>query len=303
MKLYAPKYYKHFTCIADKCTHSCCIGWEIDIDKDTLERYSKLSDGYGNNVKKSISREGTPHFRLAEHDRCPHLDSNGLCKIILNLGEDFLCDICRLHPRFFNDTLYGREVGLGMACEEACRLILTSSDYSEIEPVGEVNGQGAEGCFDGVDERNKLFGIISRSGMEYTEKLETVYKEYNISPDVNSDSDWQSILDSLEYLYEDSKDMFSCYSSDIATPAYAEKYLENALAYFIYRHVTGSVDESDFSSALGFCLFMERLAASIIKKYNAVCLEDIVTLMRTLSEELEYSEDNTETVKLEFLFG
>ena len=38
MKLYAPEYYKQFQCIADKCTHSCCIGWEIDIDEITDEK-------------------------------------------------------------------------------------------------------------------------------------------------------------------------------------------------------------------------------------------------------------------------
>ena len=27
-----------------------------------------------------------------------------LCRIILNLGEDALCDICREHPRFYNFT-------------------------------------------------------------------------------------------------------------------------------------------------------------------------------------------------------
>ena len=36
MKLFAPEYYKQFKCIADKCTHSCCIGWEIDIDEEAL---------------------------------------------------------------------------------------------------------------------------------------------------------------------------------------------------------------------------------------------------------------------------
>ena len=32
MKIIAPNYYPAFRCIADKCRHSCCIGWEIDID-------------------------------------------------------------------------------------------------------------------------------------------------------------------------------------------------------------------------------------------------------------------------------
>ena len=37
MKLIAPDYYNKFSCIADKCRHSCCVGWEIDIDENTNE--------------------------------------------------------------------------------------------------------------------------------------------------------------------------------------------------------------------------------------------------------------------------
>ena len=64
MKLFAPKYYKSFSCIADRCSHSCCVGWEIDIDRDTLEKYSSLSGEYSDAVRASIDLDGTPHFRL-----------------------------------------------------------------------------------------------------------------------------------------------------------------------------------------------------------------------------------------------
>ena len=43
MKIFAPSYYKNFKCLADRCTHSCCIGWEIDVDADTLLRYEQLT--------------------------------------------------------------------------------------------------------------------------------------------------------------------------------------------------------------------------------------------------------------------
>jgi lysine-N-methylase len=87
MKLYAPKYYKNFKCIADKCEHSCCIGWEIDIDGKTLDKYKALKNGYGDVINKSISAKDTPHFILKDRDKCPHLHEQGLCKIILNLGD------------------------------------------------------------------------------------------------------------------------------------------------------------------------------------------------------------------------
>ena len=44
MKLFAPSYYKDFACIADRCQHSCCVGWEIDIDPDTLAHYETRSE-------------------------------------------------------------------------------------------------------------------------------------------------------------------------------------------------------------------------------------------------------------------
>ena len=85
MKLYAPKYYKRFRCISDKCEHSCCVGWEIDIYKGSMEKYKKLKNSYGPVIMDSISVEGTPHFKLDSCDRCPHLDERGLCKIIIML--------------------------------------------------------------------------------------------------------------------------------------------------------------------------------------------------------------------------
>ena len=93
MKLFAPKYYNKFKCIADKCAHSCCVGWEIDIDNTTLSKYNSLSCEYGTIIKESIENSDSAHFQLASHDRCPHLDSNGLCKIIKNIGEEYLDNI------------------------------------------------------------------------------------------------------------------------------------------------------------------------------------------------------------------
>ena len=62
--LRAPAYYPRFSCIADKCRHSCCIGWEIDIDSDTLQTYAGMADGYGKTIRASIDPSETPHFQL-----------------------------------------------------------------------------------------------------------------------------------------------------------------------------------------------------------------------------------------------
>ena len=54
MKIIAPNYYSQFKCIADKCNHSCCIGWEIDIDNETLEKYNKINNVFGERLKANI---------------------------------------------------------------------------------------------------------------------------------------------------------------------------------------------------------------------------------------------------------
>ncbi len=295
MKIFAPKYYKKFVCIADRCSHSCCIGWEIDIDPATMSKYSALAGGYGEQIKKSICGE-VPHFALGDSDRCPHLDSSGLCRIICELGEGYLCDICREHPRFYNDTARHREAGLGLSCEEACRIILSSDNYAEMIEIGEDCGE-TDLFFDAVAEREKIFSLLSDRTVEYSERLSKIAKKYDAAPEMLDDSAWADLLCDLEYLDDAHRELFSGYSSKATHGADIEKELERALAYFIYRHASPAESEEDFRAAVGFSLFCERLLASISTK------ETILECARIISEEIEYSEDNTEAIKTEFLFS
>ncbi len=292
MKLFAPSYYKKFRCIADKCDHSCCVGWEIDIDNNTYEKYKKLESDYGKVIRESVSTEGTPHFKLVDCDRCPHLDDKGLCKIITNVGEDYLSDICREHPRFYNYTDVA-EVGIGMSCTEAARIILSSPDYAELEEIGEVEAEADDIAFDGRAERSEIYAILGDVSCDYTSRLEKIYRKYALG--TVEDTEWLEIISSLEYLDDKHKKLFMKYSS-VLRPEGKDEYLERFLAYFIYRHCTEAFDEEDFCARLSFCLFCERLFASLICSEKAQTLEEIAVLSRIISEELEYSEDNTQAL-------
>lgn len=293
MKLYAPSYYKKFKCIADKCDHSCCVGWEIDIDSDTHEKYKSLENPYADAIRESISSgEEAPHFRLGVGEKCPHLDENGLCKIIINVGEDCLCDICREHPRFYNFTSVC-EVGIGMSCTEAARVVLSCPDYDIFEEIGETHAQEEEVFFDGRAEREKIYSVLKNSVLPYSSRLDKIYRKYSI--DVHEDSHWLEILSALEYLDDTHKELFKNYSHNLR-PEGRDEYLERFLAYFIYRHLTEAFDVDDFSARLSFCLFCERLFASLICHTGAESLEELATLSRIISEEIEYSEDNTEAL-------
>lgn len=122
MWITVPDYFLRFKCTADRCSDSCCIGWEIDVDEDAKLKYGILNTPLGKEI-----REKTSHgcFPLEKDGRCAFLDCDGLCRIIKELGEGYLCDICNEHPRYYGVGADGFEGGIGLGCEEAARIILS----------------------------------------------------------------------------------------------------------------------------------------------------------------------------------
>ena len=300
MKLYAPRYCGEFVCKADRCAHSCCIGWEIDIDSETAEHYQGLKDGYGEKIRSSIDWSETPHFRLGEGERCPHLNERGLCRIILGLGEEYLCEICREHPRFYHDTCYGKEMGLGMACEEACRLILSSDDYGQLVEIGELEGDTESLEVDCVAHRQQIYGVLSQREIPYGERLHRISEAYDVTPAQDPDETWRVLLGGLEYLDASHLRLFEAYTSHPTIPEALEPFLERALAYFVYRHCGEAYDEEEHRASLGLCLFCHHLLASVAAEAGITDGEELAEVARILSEELEYSEENTEAVRERF---
>ena len=126
-----PDFYQDFCCKADKCQHTCCAGWEIDIDAATAAIYQQVGGELGEKIRQNIvAVGGTWQFRLGADDRCPFLREDGLCELIRTAGESILCDICTNHPRFFV-TLGDYELaGVGLSCEKSCELLLAN-----VEPL------------------------------------------------------------------------------------------------------------------------------------------------------------------------
>lgn len=130
MILRTPGYYKEFKCTASKCRDNCCLGgWLIELDEDTVRYYRGLEGEFGKALCESLMTDddGDTCFRLVE-GRCPHLDENGLCRVLAQIGEEHMGVVCREFPRYTNTFGGITEKGIGLACEEAARLILTNSD-------------------------------------------------------------------------------------------------------------------------------------------------------------------------------
>ena len=290
MKLFAPKYYALFSCVAEKCRHTCCAGWEIDIDNSTMNQYKALSVPYSDVIKNSITNTDPPHFILQKYDRCPHLDDNGLCNIIKELGDDYLCDICREHPRFYNYTNKGKEVGIGISCEEACRIVLNSDDFDLFDMISEDEEPVEMLEFDPTENRERIFKMLKLDSLSFDEKIGAICGDYAISLDA---IDFGGLLDSLDYLDSDHRSLFSCDNYVSTTRNHEE--LIRLLAYFIYRHASESFCMEDLRASIGLSLVLTLIVSAASEKL------DIYDVARIVSKEIEYSEENTELIKSYFV--
>ena len=302
MKLIAPDYYEDFSCIAGECKHSCCVGWEIDIDEETLACYEAVDGAFGERLRAGIERtEEGACFRLCEDERCPFLNEQGLCDIILTLGEESLSQICTDHPRFCSFYSDRTEIGLGLCCEEAGRLILSREEKMKLVVLQD---DGAEEPLSWEEDRlfrirNQLFDLAQDREKSISERLQELLDAFGIVSRKNF-SEWVNIFLSLEIMDEawaelltSAKDFDGEDSMDEWNVAW-----EQLLCYFLYRHVSetqANLGERVFFSVL--CVLMiRRLFAYLRERDGDADMGELIELCRMYSCEIEYSEENTEAL-------
>ena len=163
MRQLKPDFYDDFACTASRCRDTCCAGWEIEVDGETLEKYRKVPGSFGKLLRSRIAEEDDgAYFTLEEGRRCPFLNDRNLCRIYIRLGEEMLCDICREHPRFYQWFGDYTEMGLGLCCEEACRLLFAEKKPLQFLCVEEGGSSGEEDPLlrPLLAARNTLFSIL-----------------------------------------------------------------------------------------------------------------------------------------------
>ena len=260
MTIYWPDYYKDFSCKGNECRHTCCAGWEIGIDKASIARFTQDPE-----ISGKIKDGG---FILRDDGRCPFLRDDGLCEMIIKHGEDYLCDICKEHPRFYNEVDGHIEGGIGMVCEAACELILGRECGFEL--IGE------DGSKTGLPEYLK---VIFDESKPLTERLSEISGGKRASPKLRAeifngmevlDHKWTVLLKKLidaPVTLEDEEKALSENS----------KALTNFAGYLLYRYQ----GEGRFAAEATY------LIADLASKGCG-----IAEICRVFSGEVEYSDIN-----------
>lgn len=311
-----PSYYNKFRCTADSCTDNCCIGWEIDIDSDTAAYYKSVKGDFGKRLKENISDE---NFFILKGERCPFLNEKNLCDIIINCGENRLCQICRDHPRYFE--WYGKikEGGVGLSCEEGARLILTNDGTDICEGVADEYEDEIDGELLSVliAARDTLFDVL-RSKLPlrkrltellaYAEALQLQLDNPHLDEiSFTPDRACVSSLDEFFSLYADFEPIDDSWTEELrrlselptreaeATAfktVQAEEYATRLAVYFLWRYFLKGAFDSEILSKVKFAVVSSLVIGLMVgdKSNLAVWTKK----SKLYSKQMEYSDENRE---------
>jgi lysine-N-methylase len=136
------KYLEDFHCIGPDCPDSCCVGWQVFVDRANYSALRKASKKKGQAEVERFKR-GVKRYRadatdrkfasmqLQDGGRCSFLRPDGLCHVHGEYGEALLSETCSMFPRSFSVAEQELTMGASLSCPEAARLCLLDAGATE----------------------------------------------------------------------------------------------------------------------------------------------------------------------------
>lgn len=273
MRLIVPDYYTKFKCIASRCTDSCCIGWQIDVDD-------------------------TETVDLSGQRRCPYLNCDNLCTKIIEHGEESLSEICARHPRYFEWFDGFLEGGIGLCCIEAADIILKNKveKYVELD-FDEESMEYDPDYYDYIDKiRQQFFSVFQDDSLPIAGKLDIVSEHQSLA-------DPSQMLDfflSLEIMSDDYKSRLLYIKEhlseilSIQNTQELEAYLSNLGVYFTWRYLMKTIFDDEFDKYRNIIIYSVRMIELLFKSEVLLGTCDFAWWAKEYSKEVEYDEDNLE---------
>ena len=322
LPVFVPQYYPAFRCIASACRHTCCVGWEIDVDETALARFDALARSGGpfaDRLKAAIDREADPPcFILDEQERCPFLNANGLCDLITAYGEAALCQICTDHPRFRRVLPDRVELGLGLCCEAAAELILSQEQpmtIIQLPPADAAREPNADASLEELDPvtetllraREAILTVLTDRDRPLSDRIRHVLTALDIHLPIRAYADWAEFLSDMERLdpaWDDCMEALATlgdgadcmqaheWDNDASAPC------EHLLTYFLYRYLANQDERVAFglspTTLIRTRTAFAVLATALIRAVAQTSNLPLAEAARQFSSEIEYSEENLE---------
>ena len=285
-----PTFYHTFQCKANQCHHTCCQKWTIDVDEETAKLYQTLPTPLGEDLRKfmTVDDEGYYFMFSDKQPTCPLLREDGLCRVVLELGEDSLCDTCHMHPRFYKYIEDLELCGVGLSCEESVeKLLATEGDqllFTIEDDDDEFTAEDRpvlENIFDllalGINPAICQFTL--NHSIHYCQELVTIYKKTE-----PIDEEWTKQLAHLEAMLSSTTasttmDLLKADTIDVSA-------LNKVYQYILYRQID-MLAEYSLESLVRYAFDATVFIALLTHQFG-----NLPEQIRRWSEQIEYDEDN-----------
>lgn len=285
-----PTFYHTFQCKANQCHHTCCQKWTIDVDEETAKLYQTLPTPLGEDLRKfmTVDDEGYYFMFSDKQPTCPLLREDGLCRVVLELGEDSLCDTCHMHPRFYKYIEDLELCGVGLSCEESVeKLLATEGDqllFTIEDDDDEFTAEDRpvlENIFDllalGINPAICQFTL--NHSIHYCQELVTVYKKTE-----PIDEEWTKQLAHLEAML--SSTTASTTMGLLKADTIDVSALNKVYQYILYRQID-MLAEYSLESLVRYAFDATVFIALLTHQFG-----NLPEQIRRWSEQIEYDEDN-----------
>ena len=181
MRYIRPGYYDNFQCAADKCPDTCCAGWQIVIDEESLKKYADKKGPVGRRLAESIDWQEECFFQ--NQGRCAFLNERNLCDLVTEEGEQMLCKTCASYPRHVEEYDGLRELSLSLSCPVAAEMILTeqepffflTEENEESDPLEDEFEDFDFLMFTALeDARGVLFELLQKRNLSLQERMKMI---------------------------------------------------------------------------------------------------------------------------------
>lgn len=300
MKIVKPTFYKNFKCIAGDCPDSCCQGWEVDADSDSLEYYKTLDNSL--EIKKRIdsvlSKDEFDNtiFTLAPKKRCPFLNDENLCDMHIAIGGEHTPYTCRTFPRFIYDFGATREIGISFSCPVASDMMYNTESFDFETEVNSdlptLNDIDAEKYFLLYKGRAEAYKIAKDKNKSIRERLNDlldlgVLLQEKLLPydEGGDDIAFFDVFKNPELINPEWKEKVENFSLKQVSDTQSN---ENILMYFLYKYLMQAVYDDDALSKIKMAVL-----GVLINTYFG---EDSWTV-HLWSKETEHSQYNMDRYK------
>ena len=300
MKIVKPTFYKTFKCIAGDCPDSCCQGWEVDADSDSLEYYKTLDNSL--EIKKRIdsvlSKDEFDNtiFTLAPKKRCPFLNDKNLCDMHIAIGGEHTPYTCRTFPRFIYDFGGTREIGISFSCPVASDMMYNTESFDFETEVNSdlptLNDIDAEKYFLLYKGRAEAYKIAKDKNKSIRERLNDlldlgVLLQEKLLPydEGGDDIAFFDVFKNPELINPEWKEKVENFSLKQVSDTQSN---ENILMYFLYKYLMQAVYDYDALSKIKMAVL-----GVLINTYFG---EDSWTV-HLWSKETEHSQYNMDRYK------